>query len=71
MQEYCMEFAKRIARVKNWMEHCLLGVFINGLNDELKPEVKIHKPKTVFKALSLALEYEAKVQPHHGPKAST
>ncbi|GAA0158295.1 hypothetical protein LIER_15367 [Lithospermum erythrorhizon] len=36
---------------------CLLGVFLA----RLKTEVRIHKSCTVFKAASLALEFEAKV----------
>ncbi|GAA0153942.1 hypothetical protein LIER_37772 [Lithospermum erythrorhizon] len=54
--EYCQEFARLVARVKDWQDHCLLGVFLIGLKDELKTEVRIHKPRTVFKAASLALD---------------
>ncbi|KAF7812228.1 retrotransposon gag domain, Retroviral aspartyl protease [Senna tora] len=63
VQDYRKEFAKRAARVKNWPEHCLLGVFLSGLKDELVADVRIQKPRTVYKALSLALEYEAKIGP--------
>lgn len=34
VHEYRQEFAKRAARVKLWPEHCLLGVFLNGLKEE-------------------------------------
>ena len=61
VQEYRLEFAKRAARVKNWPEHCLLGIFLNGLKEELKADVRIHKPRSVYKAVSLALEYETKL----------
>ena len=71
VQEYRQEFAKRAARVKNWPEHCLLGVFINGLKEELKSDVRIHKPRSVYKALSLALEYETKAQSSPGPKKAS
>ena len=70
VQEYRQEFAKRAARVKNWPEHCLLGVFLNGLKEELKADVRVHKPRSVYKAVSLALEYEFKVQSNYGPKTS-
>lgn len=60
VQEYRQEFAKRSARVKNWPEHCLLGVFLNGLKEELKAHVRIHKPRSVHKAMSLALEFKHK-----------
>ena len=71
VQEYHIKFAKWVARVKNWPKHCLLEVSINGLKDELKLKVRIYKPRITYKALSLALEYEAKAQLHHGPKAIT
>ncbi|KAD7478442.1 hypothetical protein E3N88_01578 [Mikania micrantha] len=61
VQEYRQEFAKRSARVQNWPDHCLLGVFLNGLKDELKADVRIHKPHTVYNAMSLAMEFESKV----------
>ncbi|GKB34694.1 retrotransposon gag domain, retroviral aspartyl protease [Tanacetum coccineum] len=38
VQEYRQEFAKRSSRVSNWPDHCLLGVFLNGLKDELKSD---------------------------------
>ncbi|GAA0140181.1 hypothetical protein LIER_01580 [Lithospermum erythrorhizon] len=59
--EYRQEFARRVGRVGDWPDYCLLRVFLIGLKDELKIEVCIHKPRTVFKATSLALEFEAKV----------
>nr|GEY33802.1 hypothetical protein [Tanacetum cinerariifolium] len=46
VHEYQQEFAKRSSRVFNWPDHCLLGVFLNGLKDELKSDVRIHKPRT-------------------------
>ncbi|GJS23752.1 retrotransposon gag domain, retroviral aspartyl protease, partial [Tanacetum coccineum] len=61
VQEYRQEFARRSARVSNWLENCLLGVFQNGLKEELKTDVCIQKPRTVYNAASLALEYELKV----------
>ena len=33
VQEYRQEFAKRSSRVSNWPDHCLLGVFLNGLKE--------------------------------------
>nr|GEY16782.1 hypothetical protein [Tanacetum cinerariifolium] len=65
------EFAKRSSRVSNWPGHCLLGVFLNGLKDELKSDVRIHKPHTVYSAMSLALEFESKLATHrHGKNVS-
>lgn len=61
VQEYRQEFAKQSARVSNWPENCLLGVFLNGLKEELKENVRIQKPCSVYNAASLALEYESKV----------
>ncbi|MFS7913536.1 putative retrotransposon gag domain, aspartic peptidase domain superfamily [Helianthus anomalus] len=61
VQEYRQEFAKRSSRVTNWPEHCLLGVFLNGLKDDLKADVRIHKPRIVYKAMSIAIEFESKV----------
>ncbi|WMV29411.1 hypothetical protein MTR67_022796 [Solanum verrucosum] len=61
VQEYRQEFAKRSFRVTNWPDHYLLGVFLNGLKEELKSDVRIHKPITVYRAMSLALEFENKL----------
>ncbi|PWA91435.1 retrotransposon gag domain, Retroviral aspartyl protease [Artemisia annua] len=61
VQEYRQEFAKRSSRVSNWPEHCLLGVFLNGLKEEQKADVRIQKPRTVYKAVSIALEFESKI----------
>lgn len=68
VHEYRQEFAKRAACVKNWPEHCLLGVFLSGLKEELKTDVRIHKPRTVYQAMSLALEFEAKTSTTRGLK---
>ncbi|XP_076885873.1 uncharacterized protein LOC143535533 [Bidens hawaiensis] len=65
VQEYQQEFAKRSYRVLDWPEHCLLGVFLNGLKEELKADVRIHKPRTIYNALSLALEFESKLNHTH------
>ncbi|KAH0661060.1 hypothetical protein KY290_027033 [Solanum tuberosum] len=61
IQEYRQEFAKPSSRVTDWPDHCLLGVFMNGLKEELKSDVRIHKPRTVYKAMNLAMEFEQKV----------
>ncbi|KAK1441653.1 hypothetical protein QVD17_07716 [Tagetes erecta] len=71
VQEYRQEFAKRSSRVSNWPDHCLLGVFLNGLKDELKSDVRIHKPRTVYNAMSLALEFESKLSSHRPGKSTT
>ncbi|GKB31470.1 retrotransposon gag domain, retroviral aspartyl protease, partial [Tanacetum coccineum] len=73
VQEYRQEFAKRTSRVSNWPEHCLLGVFLNGLKEELKVDVRIQKPRTVYKAVSVALEFEygEKYGPGHRCKTGT
>nr|GEV72245.1 retrotransposon Gag domain, retroviral aspartyl protease [Tanacetum cinerariifolium] len=68
VQEYRQEFAKRSSRVSNWPDHCLLGVFLNGLKDELKSDVRIYKPRTVYSAMSLALEFESKLTNHQPGK---
>ncbi|KAD5318245.1 hypothetical protein E3N88_18191 [Mikania micrantha] len=61
IMEYRQEFTRRSSRVNNWPDHCLLGVFLNGLKDELKADVRIHKPRTVYKAVNLAMEFESKL----------
>ncbi|MFS7995119.1 hypothetical protein Hanom_Chr12g01114301 [Helianthus anomalus] len=38
--EYQHEFVKRSSRVSNWPDNCLLGVFLNGLKEELKAKVR-------------------------------
>ncbi|WMV26001.1 hypothetical protein MTR67_019386 [Solanum verrucosum] len=62
VQEHRQEFAKRSSRVTNWPDHYLLGVFLNGLKEELKSDVRIHKPRTVYRAMSLAFEFESLTQ---------
>ncbi|GJR70324.1 putative nucleotidyltransferase, ribonuclease H [Tanacetum coccineum] len=71
VQEYRKEFASRSSRVSNWPDHCLLGVFLNGLKEELKSDVRIHKPRTIYNAMSLAIEFEYKVSQSRPRKSST
>ncbi|GJY09708.1 retrotransposon gag domain, retroviral aspartyl protease [Tanacetum coccineum] len=52
-------------------EHCLLGVLLNGLKEELKADVRIQKPRTVYKAVSIALEFESKISHTRYGKGST
>ncbi|KAH0765114.1 hypothetical protein KY285_000985 [Solanum tuberosum] len=52
VQEYRQEFAKHSSRVTNWLDHCLLGVFVNGFKEELKSDVRIHKPRTIYRAMT-------------------
>nr|GEZ58893.1 retrotransposon Gag domain, retroviral aspartyl protease [Tanacetum cinerariifolium] len=66
--EYRQEFAKRSFWVSNWPDHCLLGEFLNGLKDELKSDVRIHKPRTVYSTMSLALEFKYKLATHRPGK---
>ncbi|KAJ0561743.1 putative nucleotidyltransferase, Ribonuclease H [Helianthus annuus] len=71
VNEYRQEFARRSSRVSQWPDHCLLGVFLNELKDELKSDVRIHKPRSVYKAVSLALEYESKLNHSKTDRRST
>ncbi|GJW39349.1 retrotransposon gag domain, retroviral aspartyl protease [Tanacetum coccineum] len=64
-------FARRSSRVSNWPDHCLLGVFLNGLKEELKSYVRILKPRTVYNAMSLTIEFESKVSQSRPGKSST
>lgn len=68
--EFCQKFAKRAERVHNWPEHCLLGVFLSGLKEELKSDLHIHKPRMGYKAMSLVLEFEVNTNPTRGLKGS-
>lgn len=63
IQEYRQEVAKFSSRVTNWTNHCLLGVFLNGLKEEIKFDARIHKPRTIYRAMSLALKIENKLGP--------
>ncbi|VFR02783.1 unnamed protein product [Cuscuta campestris] len=58
VQDNRQEWARRVARLRNCPDHCLLGVFMAGLREDLRSDVRIHKPKSVFRASSLALEFE-------------
>ncbi|KAI6672770.1 hypothetical protein NL676_000676 [Syzygium grande] len=52
-------------------EHlCGIRVFLNGLKEELRAGVCIHKPRTVYKAMSLALEFETKLGSGRGTRES-
>ncbi|VFQ85938.1 unnamed protein product [Cuscuta campestris] len=68
--EYRLEFARRASQVERRPEHCLLGVFINGLKEELRPDVRLHKPQTVYMAASLALEFERKQPSSRGSRSN-
>ncbi|KAH0669516.1 hypothetical protein KY285_023683 [Solanum tuberosum] len=58
--EYMQEFAKWAAQVQTWPEHCLLGFFLSGLKEDLRVDIRIRKTRSVYKAMSLALEYDGK-----------
>nr|GEU42713.1 retrotransposon Gag domain, retroviral aspartyl protease [Tanacetum cinerariifolium] len=65
VQEYRQEFARRSARVSNWPENCLLGVFLNGecyrCGDKYGPG---HRCKTgTFKRLKASEEQETTINP--------
>lgn len=45
-----------------------MGVFLSSLKEELKTDVRIHKPRSVYNDISLDLEFEAKIAPTRGPK---
>ncbi|CAN1132673.1 hypothetical protein LINPERPRIM_LOCUS30204 [Linum perenne] len=62
IKEYRQEFARRSARVRDWSDNALLGVFLQGLKEELKADVRLHKPTSVYRAMSIALEVEGKVR---------
>ncbi|CAN1167212.1 hypothetical protein LINPERHAP2_LOCUS27102 [Linum perenne] len=70
VQEYRKEFGRRSGRVKHWPEHCLLGVFLNGLKEELKIDVRIRKPVSIDMATSLAMECEANNKQHLASRSS-
>ena len=53
VSEYKQEFVRRQAQVHGCPKHCLLGVFINGLNEELQSDVKIQKPHTIYKGIKV------------------
>jgi len=70
VQEYHKEFAKRSAQVSHWPNNRLLGVFLSGLKDEFKAYVRIRKPRTIYDAMSLALELESKMGHNRSGKSS-
>lgn len=41
VHEYRQEFTIRASRLSKWSEHSLLGVFLNGLKEELKEDLRI------------------------------
>lgn len=65
VHDYRQKFAKRASCVHNWPEHCLLSMFLSGLKEEWKVDVRIQKPRSVCKAMSLALKFEGKADPKH------
>ncbi|WMV09213.1 hypothetical protein MTR67_002598 [Solanum verrucosum] len=46
------------------------GSVFNGLKEDLRVDVRIHKPRSVYKAMSLALEYEGKQGLNQSNKSS-
>lgn len=60
--------ARRVASIKLAEEHCFLRVFLSGLKEDLCVDVRIHKPRSLYKAMSLILEYEGKQGPNQSSK---
>lgn len=52
-------------------DHCLFEVFLNGLREDLKVDVRIYKPRTVYKVMSLELEYESKLGSTRGSRGTS
>lgn len=46
-------------------------MFLNGLKEELKADVRIQKPQTIYKAVSIVLEFESKLSHTRFGRGST
>ncbi|GKB71186.1 WD and tetratricopeptide repeats protein 1 isoform X2, partial [Tanacetum coccineum] len=72
IQEYRQEFAKRVTRVHDWPDHCLLGVFLSGLKEELKVDSKNwERERENRRDKGLCFLFNEKFAPEHRCKPST
>ncbi|GJY50086.1 putative mitochondrial protein [Tanacetum coccineum] len=68
------EYRKEYARDLPWYQIVritALGDSLDGLRRRIKSDVRIHKPRTVYNAMSLAIEFESKVSQSRPGKSST
>ncbi|KAG8642458.1 hypothetical protein MANES_12G088990v8 [Manihot esculenta] len=54
LRDYQREFERLGNRVKGWTQKALMGTFMGGLKTEIAEGIRMFKPKTLKKAISLA-----------------
>ena len=54
LRDYQKEFKKLGNRVQGWTQKALVGTFIGGLKSEIAEGIRMFKPKSLKKAISLA-----------------
>ncbi|KAH9734992.1 hypothetical protein KPL71_017589 [Citrus sinensis] len=54
LREYQKEFEKLGNRVQGWTQKALVGTFMGGLKSEISEEIRMFRPRTLKKAISLA-----------------
>ncbi|BAT90039.1 hypothetical protein VIGAN_06120400, partial [Vigna angularis var. angularis] len=58
--EYIEQFEQYVGFLKGIRQDYLTGIFLNGLKDEIRVEVKLYEPKSLAKLMMKALMMEEK-----------
>ena len=64
--EYVEEYKKGATRLSTMSEDQQLGFFMNGLQAEIKWQVRIHDPEDLHRAIQLALDIEEELIEEEG-----
>ena len=67
VHEYQTQFEQLVARVHNWMERALVEIYIGGLKEEIRSEIKLFWSTSLLHATSLAHLLEYKLQRFRQP----
>lgn len=65
VEDYCLEFVEKATYMEPIPESMYLGVFINGLEEEVKRELRIHGPTTIEMAMDFAIKIDQKINVGH------
>ncbi|XP_024032893.1 uncharacterized protein LOC112095340 [Morus notabilis] len=60
--EYGEQFQELSARVRGMDQATTLGIFLNGLNQDLQDDVRMWQPRSVHEAIQLGLQLEHKLK---------
>lgn len=59
--DYCLEFVEKATHMERVPESFYMAAFINGLEEEVRRELRIHSPVCVESAMDMAIKIDHKL----------